>query len=759
MKWVEPQSIEVPAGVVAALGGQDLVARALVRRGINTEAQATAFLDPAQYVMTTPVELPDMELAVDRIRKAIFAHERILVWGDFDADGLTATAILVQALRSRGALVDWHVPDRRDSHGVHWSTLQPYLGLGTRLLLTCDTGVSAHETLGLARQAGLDVVVTDHHALPSQLPPALAIINPKRLSGDHPLSTLSGAGVALKLAEALGPSGAALDLAALGMIADVAPQHGDVRPMLQLGLAELRQTKRVGLVALLEVAGVSQERIDEDTISFQLAPRLNALGRLSNAAAGVELLLTQDLSRARVIAAEMEALNTKRQLLSQQLIAAARDQAQRQAKGALPPVLVLSHPRWPGGILGIAAGHLAQSYGRPVVLIATPEGEPARGSARSVEGVDIYAALAQSSGLLQTFGGHPMAAGFAMSAQNVDELRRSLTRAVESQVGETWPERELTIDEYVPLSALTSETLRQARRLAPFGPGNPRLTLGARDLRVVETRAFGRTGEHRLVRIRDSQDVTHEAVWWQSADLSVPEGPFDLAYGLATRPRSQDELQLTWIDAREQIPTALAEEKETPPALVADYRTVADAGSILRAVWEPDKFQLWAEAMAVPGLESRSRVKLEEGGTLVVWTAPPSPGVWREALWRARPERVYLFANDPEVDTIDRFLTRLASLVRYAVDSRNGTLDWEALGGAMAHDRQAVRAGLRWLQARGQLTILGDDAMGARVTMGGKPDPQTEAVALLQLRDALEETSAYRRYFRAADPMRLVRGA
>lgn len=758
MKWVEPQAIEVSAGVLAAVGGQGLLARALARRGITTEAQATAFLDPAHYAFSPPFELPDMDLAAERLRRAISARERILVWGDFDTDGLTATAILVQALRRAGAVVDWHVPDRRESHGVHWSTLQPHLGLGTRVLLTCDTGVTAHETLALANQAGLDVVVTDHHALPPQLPPALAVVNPKRLAGEHPLSTLSGAGVALKLTEALELGSAGSDLATLGMIADMTPHHGDVRPILQLGLAELRQTERVGLLALFEVAGVTQDQIDEDTISFQLAPRLNALGRLSNASAGVELLLTEDLSRARVIAAEMEALNTKRQLLSQQLIAAARDQAQRQSKGALPPVLVLSHPRWPGGVLGIAAGHLAQRYGRPVVLIATPEGESARGSARSVEGIDIFAALAQSSGLLQTFGGHPMAAGFAMPAERVSELRTALTRAVERQVGETWPERELRIDEYVPLAALTTETLHQAHRLAPFGPGNPRLTFAATELRILEARTLGRTGEHRLVRIRDSQDNIHEAVWWQSADLPLPEGPFDLAYGLTSRPRSPDELQLTWIDAREELPTVLAEHKETPPALVADYRTVADPAAMLRAVWEPDEFQLWSEAMAIPGLQSRSRAKLERCGTLVVWTAPPSPAVWREAMRQAHPDRVFLFANDPEVDSVEHFLKRLASLVKYAMAAQSGTMDWEALAGAMAHDQRALRAGLAWLQARGQLTIVAQDQVGATVVASGRPDARAEAQALVQLRDVLRETRAYRRYFRAADPMRLVRG-
>jgi single-stranded-DNA-specific exonuclease len=709
------------------------------------------------YRFASPFELPDMDAAVTRLQAAIAVRQPILVWGDFDTDGITATALLVLALRAQGALVDWHVPDRvRESHGVHWPTLQPFLGQGTRLLITCDTGVTAHEALALAQHAGLDVIVTDHHALPDVLPPALAVVNPARLPEGHPLRHLSGAGVAQKLAEALAPGQGGLDLATLGMIADVTPQRGDVRAMLQQGLALLRRTERAGIRALLEVADVEAGSLDEEVISYQVAPRLNAIGRLANASAGVELLLTDDLTRARVIAAELEALNTRRQLLSRQLITAAQDQLQRQSRGTLPSVLVLSHPKWPEGILGIAAGHLAQRYARPVVLIATPEGEPARGSARSVMGVDIHAALSQVSPLLTGFGGHPMAAGFSMAADRVAELRTGLTTAVEGQIGRGLPEPQLAIDGYLALSDLNLDILRAVRRLAPFGPGNPRVTLATRDLKILGQRTLGRTAEHRLLRVQDGAGTVLETVWWQSADLPVPDGTLDLAYGLRERPETEAGLQLNWIDARLHEPATLELASEAPTPPVADYRMVPDPLITLRALWVEGETQLWAEASCLTGFEPRGRHKLLQGGSLVVWTAPPSLAVWRQVLATARPERVLLMALDPGLDSWEPFTKRLAALVKYAVEVYQGRLEWQAVASAMAHDVPAVRAGLLWLHARGTITILTEDREAATVRSGGLADRSSEDSARRLLSEAMDEARAYRRHFRRADAAWLV---
>ena len=758
MKWLEPQSVHVPQELQAAVGGRPLVAQALVRRGLLTPQAALAFLDPAHYRPTSPLEFPDMARTVARLQNAISRGERILVWGDFDVDGLTATAVLVEALRELGAQVEWYIPDRlTESHGIHWRSLQPFLGRGVRVLLTCDTGVSAHDEVALARNAGLDVLITDHHDLPTTLPEAHAIVNPNRLPREHPLRYLSGAGVAYKLAEALGVSDRGLDLVAMGLVADVVPQSGEVRYLLQCGLKALRRVGRVGLQALLEVSDVSPASLDETVISYALAPRLNALGRLAHASAGVELFLTDDLVQARTIAAEMEALNVRRQFLSRQVTAAAQAQVERDPSLASSPVLVLAHPQWPGGVLGIAAGRLRERYFKPVVLIAAPPGEVARGSARSVPGVDIRAALAAHIGLLGSFGGHPMAAGFSIAADRIPELRRALSQTVAEWVGEAPRERELPVEAYFSFPDLGLELADELSRLAPFGPGNPPLCLATRSLRIAEHRTIGRTGEHRRLVLQDEEGHVQQALWWQSADLAVPDGLIDLAYTLRSNEfRGERFLQMEWVDARwVERPTV---ELAVPAvqAEVADYRTLANPLPALQALWRENEVQVWAEAVAPPGFPTRNRDELQPGRGLVVWTTPPGRPVWEGALGAAQPAQVYLFAVDPEVDALEAFLRRLAGLVKHALSAYDGRLEWDAVATAMAHQAKTVQAGVRWLMARGQVSLVSEDDHAIVVEGGGHSDESTKQVAQRELQELLRETAAYRTYFREADARRRV---
>jgi len=758
MKWLEPQPVDVPAELQAAVGGHALVAQALVSRGLLTPQAALAFLDPEHYEPSPPLELPDMGLAVERLQAAMARGERILVWGDFDVDGLTATALLVEALRELGGLVEWYIPDRRtESHGVHWRSLQPFLGRGVRVLLTCDTGISAHEPIALARHMGLDVLITDHHALPPTLPKAQAIINPNRLPQDHPLHDLSGVGVAFKLAQALGVTERGLDLVALGLVADVVPQRGDVRYLLQRGLQALRCGARVGLQALLEVAEISPATLDEDHISYALAPRLNALGRLAKASTGVELFLTQDLVRARTIAAEMEALNVRRRFLSRQVTAAAQGQVERDRSLLSSPVLVLAHPNWPGGVLGIGASRLVERYYRPVVLIATPPGEAARGSARSVPGVDIRAALAAHHDLLGSYGGHPMAAGFSIAAERIPELRSALTQTVAKLVGEVPPEPELAVEAYFSLPELTLDLLDEISRLSPFGAGNPPLYLATRRVRVTEKRTIGRTGEHRRLELQDEEGNTQQALWWHSADLPVPEGVFDLAYVLrASDFRGERRLQLQWVDAR--LVERPVVEVEAPLAVpnVADYRAALDPLAALQALWEESAMQLWAEAAAVTGFAARGRDELQPGSALVVWTIPPGPRVLEQALDRVKPEQVYLFAIDPELDAMDAFLRRLTGLVKHALSAYDGRLEWEALAAAVAHRVCTVQAGVRWLMARGLASPLEERDDAIIVEGGGVRDEGAERITRREVEELLRETAAYRAHFCQADAKRLV---
>ena len=390
--WIEPPKVEVPNSLRAAVGGHPLVAETLVRRGIRDSRAARAFLDPTHYHPTSPSALPHAERAAERLEHAILLGERICVWGDFDVDGQTATTILVSALRDLGASVFFHIPNReREGHGIDLTALEEVLAKGVDVLLTCDTGITAHDGVESASQQSVDVIITDHHDLPPTIPPAYAATDPKMLPQTHALRELPGVGVAYKLAQLLyrraGRAEEAtrhLDLAALGIVADVATQTGDVRFLLQRGLEALRRTERLGLRTLMEIAELDPTGLTEEHIGFELAPRLNALGRLADASPAVELLTTDDLERARILAHQLDGLNARRKMLCDQVTQAAEAQLERDPSLLDHGALELSHPRWPGGVIGIVAGRLAERYHRPVILITAPPGELARGSARSI---------------------------------------------------------------------------------------------------------------------------------------------------------------------------------------------------------------------------------------------------------------------------------------------------------------------------------------------------------------------------------------
>lgn len=764
-EWLEPQPIEVPEALRQAVGGHPLVAEALVRRGVVDPEQARAFLDPALYRPCPATELPGIEAAVARLAHALERGERILVWGDFDVDGLTATAILLENLRALGGVVRHHIPTRAAGHGVHLPALQEILAAANppQLIVTCDTGVSATAPVAYARSLGVDVVITDHHALPPELPSAQAVVNPCFLPSTHPLRTLPGAGCAYLLAEALsaalgGPRcERSLDLLALAIVADVATLQGDARYYLQRGLAALRATERLGLAALYETAGLAREGLDEEHIGYTIAPRLNALGRLGDPGAGLELLLCTDLTRARTIAAEMEGLNSRRQLLTLQVFQAAVEQVERDPAARQAAAIVVAHPAWPPGIVGLVAGRLAERYGRPALVLATPEGELARGSARSVPGIDIAAAIAAVGDLLVAHGGHPMAAGLSLPAEHLAELRRRLQAEVARRAASAPPPEPLAIDGELELAAATPELARDFGRLAPFGPGCPPVHLLARRLTVTAQAALGRSGEHRRLYLRDEAGRQHRVVWWQSGERPAPEGIIDLAFTI--RPRNyqgRSEVSIEWLDARVVEPAAPTIAVAAPAYQVFDHRDDLAPAQTLEAVRALGPLLVWAEGKPPAGDGVVDRLAAGPAECLALWTAPPGPRELAEVLQRVQPARVHLFALDPELDEPEAFLRRLAGLVKYALAHYEGHIDESLLARAAAASAQraaTVRCGLEWLAAQGQWTLTYEGEAGWRVSAApARPNPAAARASRLKLERLLAETAAYRSYARRADP-------
>jgi len=772
--WLEPQEILVPETLSAAVGGHPLVAHTLARRGITTPDAACAYLEPDAYAPTPPTELPGMPEAVSRLVDAIHRHEPVCVWGDFDVDGQTATTVLVSTLRALGAEVSFHIPVRKaESHGVNLPMLNKILDGGVKVVLTCDTGITAHEAVQYGNARGGNFIITDHHDLPERLPEALAIVNPKLLPETHPLGTLPGVGVAYKLSEALcaalhPPSFRAdslVDLAALGIVADLATQTGDARYLVQRGLEALRRTNRLGLKTLMESAEFNPAWLTEEHIGFVIGPRLNALGRLADANLSVEFLTTQDLSRARVIATTLEGLNARRQWLTSQIFQAAVAQIEREPALLHDPALVLWQPAWEAGVIGIVASRLVEHYGRPVVLLAAPPRELARGSARSVPGCNITAAIAEQKELLASFGGHPMAAGLSINAEHIPEFRRGLVDTIRRMMGDRPVEASLQVGSYLSLPELSIELVEDLQRLAPFGPGNPPLILAARNLTLVKHSLIGRGDEHLQLIVEDENGNSQKVLWWQGAGFPLPEGRFDLAFTVrASDYRGARELQVEWVDAR-----LLEAKVSTQPVRrieVIDYRTQPHLLAILKKIAAEREVQVWCEAEAAQKLSAAgvgkpmiqelarlrlaSRQELAACPALAIWTTPPGAAELIAALKQANPQVVYLFSVDPETAAQEAFLNRLAGLVKYALNHRDGKLDLPTLAAATAHREDTAHKGLEWLAERGEVEIVSEENDQITIRRGNRVKPYESERSIASMKASLAETAAYRAYFHKA---------
>jgi single-stranded-DNA-specific exonuclease len=775
--WLEPHHVTVPSQVSRLIGEDSLLSEILVRRGLVDVERIRAFLDPDEYHPASPYDLDDMQAAVDRLISAIKEKQRICVWGDFDVDGQTATTLLVSSLRKLGGNVSYHIPLRsRESHGVNLPVLREIISGEIDVLLTCDTGIGDHQAVEYASSQGVEVIITDHHDLPPQLPPAMAVINPKRGSADHPLAALPGVGVAYELARALfekmdQPGGADdyLDLVALGIVADLAYQRGEVRYLLQRGLESLRNPQRLALQMMMDIAEIDPAGITEEHIGFELGPRLNALGRLGDANQAVEFLTTKDTTQARLIANYLEGLNAQRKMITSQVYQAAIAQVESDRTLLDYAALVLANPAWPGGVIGIVASKLVERYSRPVLMITAPPGELARGSARSIPGVDISAAIAAQKNLLEGFGGHPMAAGFALQAELIPEFRRAVSETVSQAMQETSFEPALGIDAYLPPSDLSMALVADLERLAPFGPGNPNLVFASQGMRFLGLRSLGRNGDHLQVRCADQGGTELSAIWWGGGIEPQPDwmeegAAFDLAYSARSRDyKGQPEVQIEWLDAR-PVEGESIEVLPVPREIeVIDHRdSLAPLIDLNQLLAGSESLVIWAEAQASRdlsehGIQSSQRDGLEAAGTLAIWTIPPGKQELDRALESVSPQAVHLFGVDPGMDQVKVLTERLLGLAKYALRKTEGRVSTASLAAATAQRKVVVEVGLGWLAARGYL-VAKYETRGEVCLSEGDGELGEEFESLdAHLRDLLGETGAFRRYYASADAELLIK--
>jgi single-stranded-DNA-specific exonuclease len=512
-RWeMTPANRRVEEKLAAALQIRPLAARLLANRGLSTIDAVREFLTPSLQRLHDPFLMRGMSEAVDRLIRGLQSQDSIVIYGDYDVDGITATAVLSWFFRDIGVAVPYYLPHRmREGYGLNAEAVRKLADQGTRILITVDCGITGHEEVQLARRLGIDVIVTDHHQVPPTLPDAVAVLNPHQPECAYPAKELSGVGVAFKLVMALRGrlrqetrwAGKIpnlrrhLDLVALGTIADVAPLLGENRILVKHGLQELTHSQKLGVQTLKRVTRIAEQNIGPRQVGFMLAPRLNAAGRLAAAKAGVELLLSNDAVRAEKLARYLDSVNRERQAVQAQIYEEAKAAIEADGGVANRWAIVLASEGWHPGVVGIVASKLVEEYGRPTVLIGL-EGDTGKGSGRSIAAFHLYNALEACQDFLTGFGGHEHAAGIRIHREQVPSFEEALNRVAREQLTAADCTALLAVDAEVRLEEIDDALLQFIDRLEPFGEGNAQPVLLARGVEVVGAPTLVGKEQHHL---------------------------------------------------------------------------------------------------------------------------------------------------------------------------------------------------------------------------------------------------------------------
>ena len=633
-RWVTAApDLDKVRSLAHACGLTPLAAAALCARGLDTPEQASAFLETDPACLYDPFLLPDMDKAVQVVRNAVEQGKQIIVFGDYDVDGVTSTCVLARMLHALGANVRHYIPDRlREGYGLSISAMDHLAAEGAQLIITVDSGVSAFEEIAHARMLGIDVVVTDHHECREELPDANAVVNPKRMDSKYPFPELAGVGVAFKLACALAGEGqhhAVLeqyaDLVALGTVADVMPLRGENRIIVAAGLRRMAETSNVGLSMLLRESGQYGKKLTASVISFILAPRINAAGRLGHVDMAAELFLTDDPRRAQMLAAALCEQNKQRQEEENDILHQALQKLRHEYDPLEDQMIILAGEHWHHGVIGIVCSRLCDRYACPTVLIALEDGV-GKGSGRSVKGFHLYDALCNSAPLLERFGGHELAAGLTIREENIPAFKQEMAAWAKEHVNPADLVPVLHIDCPIIPELITTETILGLDVLEPFGMGNPQPVFSMNDLLVEEITPISSDRHVRLTLSKNGTLYTAMLFGIGQGGCGFAQGNYvDAAFCLEVNEyRGRKNVQLVIRDIKLSTCEVLADQKllNLYHHFMSDGALTAREASVLL----PDRKDLVAVW--------RHIISRSEDGRLTV----PDGALSRRVSWESRRE-------------------------------------------------------------------------------------------------------------------------
>lgn len=738
------QQQDIPAEVVAAAGGDEIAARILYGRGYDTPEKIKEFFLHG-YIPVQTADIPDMDKAVQRVMHAIEAGERICVYGDYDVDGVTSTAILSECLKELGADFTYHVPDRfTEGYGMNMEVINTLASQGVKLIITCDCGISNVEEINNANRLGMDVIVTDHHSIPPELPHAYCIINPKLFNTDHKAYNVSGAVVAYYLARALleeagmgYKSEVFQDLLALSIVADVVPLSSENKYLMIKGLERLSQIPREGLRSLFELCSNYGMGIDEDFIGFQAAPRINAAGRLDTARKAVELLMADSRDTASIYSQELNSLNILRKEVESGIVKQAEEQIKSRRDST--NIVVVYNDSWHHGVIGIAAGRICEKYNRPAVLLTLKEdGETVVGSARAPEGVSIYDILNECSACLDKFGGHSAAAGLSLHISNLQTFIRQIERVslryhIESS-------KSVDIDLEVKLDRINESLINSINKLSPFGEGFSKPIFISRGVDIISNLPIKNIGRRMMV---EGNLCKLQAVFWDDPDFNNTCRGVDIVYTLQESLfRGNREIKLNILHIIEPETDTNTLEELGQDVIINDLRS-----SPLEYI------PLQGETVYIEGMKVNLRVRvssryeLSNISNLVLYSAPPSLEVLKEILREARPQKLTLVFKYQR-ETHSQFIQQAFDLIKYIVKQGQRRTSYTELACLLGTTLEITDLLIKFLYFSGLIEF--EEVYGDLIIIKGSRRKQPEAERYRKAIGRLvQEVNAFRAFIRS----------
>lgn len=762
--WVLHSINPPPSQVAEHFPNRPELAAIFWQRTQDQSIDIPSYLNPDLYRPADPYDYPAMAGAVKIIVDGIKNNKSFGIWGDFDVDGMTATAILVGGLRKAGANVKYHIPVRGpETHGVSLPFLQAFLHEGVDILLTCDTGITAAPALQYAMEQGVEVILTDHHRSTQELPNVSAILHPMQLPEDHPCQYACGAGVAWKLISALWPALNMTDnpqsllwLAALGTVADVAILRAENRWMVQKGLAQIRHEPALLIRKIIELTNKPITEFDEVDIGYQVAPRMNALGRLGDSNPIVEALLSTDEAVCTVMLNTLERFNADRKLKTNQVLAAALQQLQKDPDFTERALIISAFRNWPGGVIGIVAGRLCEAYHKPALVISIDSQGIARGSARSIEGIDITQCLTDNQNLLLSFGGHPMAAGFSLRAEDIGIFQNAMEKTIRSRYPELGTETPLCIDGELQLEQIDASFYADLQLLAPFGAGNPRPLFRIDNLTVTRSIQLGRGQEFRKYWLKEDGEVFMQAIDWKGLD-EIPAGTKMDCVAALTESFFQNASELGLeLESVRIIHQPIIEESEFADWFIHDFREDVAAGLHWVEQKPNSQVNFFSEGISNPPFLLSNQTEITEKPYLAVWSIPSDFTRLQEIVSLANPIEVAFFAQEPETADLKSLLLQLAQSIKNAQNLQT-TMAWRNLIADTGLPKNILITALDFLGLKYgfRFTYSPDSVAFERVEPASLIEQKQQQRLLEQL---LAEQSAYYQFYKTTAPEKLLAG-